>query len=148
MYSGPVNTSLSDGIDRMYVTKIYDNFPISISSTKGIAIVNVKCINSIHSEQRRVKCLYILEIYWNKWLRRTDIISVGQKSWTEKMPEAVVQKSSIKKVSPKSSQNSKDLAQVFSCEFCEIFKNTFFHRTPLVIASEYFSKGIYIQRTT
>ena len=23
------------------------------------------------------------------------------------------------------------LAQVFSCEFCEISKNTFFHRTPL-----------------
>ena len=27
------------------------------------------------------------------------------------------------------------LAQVFSCEFCEIPKNTFFHRTPLVAAS-------------
>ena len=24
------------------------------------------------------------------------------------------------------------LAQVFSCEFCEIFKNTYFYRTPLV----------------
>ena len=28
------------------------------------------------------------------------------------------------------------LAQVFSCEFCEVFKNTFFYRTPLVAASE------------
>ena len=27
------------------------------------------------------------------------------------------------------------LAQVFSCKFCEIFKNTFFYRTPLVAAS-------------
>ena len=27
------------------------------------------------------------------------------------------------------------LAQVFSCEFYEIFKNTFFHRTPLVATS-------------
>ena len=27
------------------------------------------------------------------------------------------------------------LAQVFSCEFCEISKNTFFYRTPLVAAS-------------
>ena len=26
------------------------------------------------------------------------------------------------------------LAQVFSCGFCEISKNTFFHRTPLVAA--------------
>ena len=30
------------------------------------------------------------------------------------------------------------LAQVFSCEFCEIFKNTFFHRTPSVAASATF----------
>ena len=29
------------------------------------------------------------------------------------------------------------LAQVFSCEFCEIFENTFFYRTPLVAASAY-----------
>ena len=28
------------------------------------------------------------------------------------------------------------LAQVFSCEFCEISKNTYFYRTPLVAASE------------
>ena len=27
------------------------------------------------------------------------------------------------------------LAQMFSCEFCEIFKNTYFCRTPLVAAS-------------
>ena len=28
------------------------------------------------------------------------------------------------------------LAQVLSCDFCEIFKNTFFYRVPLVDASE------------
>ena len=28
------------------------------------------------------------------------------------------------------------LAQVFSCEFCEISKNTFSYRTPLVAASD------------
>ena len=28
------------------------------------------------------------------------------------------------------------LVQVFSCEFCEIFKYTFFSRTPLAAASE------------
>ena len=27
-------------------------------------------------------------------------------------------------------------AEVFSCEFCEIFKNTYFYRTPLAAASE------------
>ena len=29
---------------------------------------------------------------------------------------------------------NKAQAQVFSCEFCEISKNTFFYRTPLVAA--------------
>ena len=29
------------------------------------------------------------------------------------------------------------LAEMFSSEFCEIFKNTFFHRTSLVAASEF-----------
>ena len=27
------------------------------------------------------------------------------------------------------------LAQVFSCEFCEISKNTFYYRTPLMAGS-------------
>ena len=30
------------------------------------------------------------------------------------------------------------LAQVFSCELCEIYKNTFSYRTPPVAASVYF----------
>ena len=36
------------------------------------------------------------------------------------------------------------LAHVFSCEFCEIFKNTYFYRTPLVAASavSYFFFGV------
>ena len=73
--------------------------------------------------------------------------------------EAVVRRCCVKKVFLETSQNSQEdtcarvsflikfqaessnfikketLAQVFSCEFCEISKNTFSHRTPLVIAS-------------
>ena len=33
----------------------------------------------------------------------------------------------------------KTLAKVFSCKFCEIFKNTIFYRTPPVVASELLS---------
>ena len=36
------------------------------------------------------------------------------------------------------------LAQVFSCEFCEISKNTFFYRTPLVAASIVIIKKILL----
>ena len=71
--------------------------------------------------------------------------------------EAVVQRCSVKKVFFKISQNSQEntctrvsfltklqawnfikketLAQVFSCEFCEISINTFSYRTPLMNAS-------------
>ena len=63
--------------------------------------------------------------------------------------EAVVQMCSVKKAFLQISQNSqeitctrapfliKSLAQVFSCEFCGISKNTFSYRTPLVVASEH-----------
>ena len=68
----------------------------------------------------------------------------------------VVRRRSVKKVSLKILQNSQEstwfrvsfliklacsfikketLAQEFFCEFCEIFKKTFFYRTPLVAAS-------------
>ena len=30
----------------------------------------------------------------------------------------------------------RDLTQVFACKICEIFKNTFFYRTPSMVASE------------
>ena len=33
------------------------------------------------------------------------------------------------------------LEQVFSCEFCDISKNIFLHRIPLVAASEYTAKS-------
>ena len=48
----------------------------------------------------------------------------------EKRPsEAVVQRCSVEKFLKET------LAHVCSCEFCEISKKTFFHRTPLVSAS-------------
>ena len=38
----------------------------------------------------------------------------------------------------------KTLAQVFSCEFCEISKNPFLHRTPLVAASDFYSEALHL----
>ena len=76
-----------------------------------------------------------------------------------KQTEAVVQRCSVKKIFLEISQNSREntctrdssliklqaacnfikktpLAQVFSCQFWEISKNSFFYRTPPVAASE------------
>ena len=39
------------------------------------------------------------------------------------------------------------LAQVFSCKFCQILKNTYFYRIPLVAASELKSKHIFNSAT-
>ena len=50
--------------------------------------------------------------------------------------EAVVQRCSVKKVFLEISQNS----QENTCEFCEISKNTFFHRPLLVAASGFIEK--------
>ena len=78
--------------------------------------------------------------------------------------EAVVRRCSLKKVLLEISQNSQEnmcqslffnkveketLAQLFSCEFCENSKNTFFDRTPLVAASEFceISKNNFSYRT-
>ena len=55
--------------------------------------------------------------------------------------EAVVQRCSAKNVFCKKRPQAcnfikkETLAQVFSCEFCEISKNTFLQKTPLVAAS-------------
>ena len=62
---------------------------------------------------------------------------------------AVIQRCSVKKLFLEIPQNSQEntcarvfffikkeaLALVFSCEFCEISKNTFFHKAPLAAAS-------------
>ena len=59
--------------------------------------------------------------------------------------EAVAQRCSVKKVFLEISQNSQEntcnfnnketLTQVFSCEFCEIYKNTFCYRIPPLAVS-------------
>ena len=38
------------------------------------------------------------------------------------------------------------MAQVFSCEFCGISKNTFSYRTPLVAASEHSLRMVFINK--
>ena len=39
------------------------------------------------------------------------------------------------------------LAQVFFCEFCEISKNTFYYRTPLVAASVVIGVDVHCKST-
>ena len=83
-----------------------------------------------------------------RW-QRFVIVSTSDSSC---LIEAIIQRCSVKKVLLKISQNSQEntcatvpfffqtcifikketLTHVFCCKFCDIFKNTFFYRTPLV----------------
>ena len=77
------------------------------------------------------------------------ILLIKMREFSKKrLPEAVVQRCSVKKVFLETSQNSAKLClrpatlskkrlwhRCFSRKFCEISKNTFFQRTPLVAVS-------------
>ena len=49
------------------------------------------------------------------------------------LSEAVVQSCSVEKVLAYNFLKGQTLAQVFSCEFRDIFNNTFFYRKPLMV---------------
>ena len=71
-------------------------------------------------------------VNFSKFLR-TPFLQNTSKRPLPIQTEAAARIFSVKKVFLEISQ----ISQVFSCEFCKITKNTFFHRTPLVAASEY-----------
>ena len=113
------------------------------------------------SPKGRIHCEIFLSRHFMKSSFRVISWNVKYFYFSIQHSEAVVQMCSVKKVFLEISQNShentctrvsfliklqtwglqlylkKSLAQVFSCEFCGISKNTFSYRTPLVAASEH-----------
>ena len=91
-----------------------------------------------------VKTDYLI---WNVFMK--NIFPVFHWVLIELFLEAVARRCSVKKVFLEISQNSLEKTsarvsfliklKVFFCEFCEISKNTFFHRTLLVAASVFLS---------
>ena len=65
-------------------------------------------------------------------VRRCSVKKVSLKNFTKFTGKHLCQSLFFNKVA---SLRPETLAQVFSREFCEIFKNTFFYRTPPVAAS-------------
>ena len=74
-----------------------------------------------------------------------NVLTKRTEANVKNLTAAVAQRCSVKKVFLEISQNSQEntsarvsfLIKLFSCEFCEISKNTFSCRTPLVAASEF-----------
>ena len=60
------------------------------------------------------------------FLRIQIISSKVKKLFAKRLIEAIVRRCFVKKVFLEILQNSQSLAQVFSCGFCEMSKNTFF----------------------
>ena len=110
----------------------------------------VLCADYSHEELSKLcvqhmKKINMLEVYYEKNVRIEKLKNSANQEWV-----AVAQRCSVKKIFLKTSQNSQEntcarvsffikfqasacnfikketLVQVFFCEFCEIFKNTFF----------------------
>ena len=87
--------------------------------TETIKIIKIDTIILMHWPQMKA---FNMLLAWTKLIFDSKVI------------EAVVQRCSVKKEFLEILQNSQEnnfikketLAQVFSCEFCKIFKNTFF----------------------
>ena len=69
--------------------------------------------------------MHLLEIFTSIFTKRNRLRPCISLAWGQR---------------PATSLKKETLAQVFSCEFCEISRSNFFYRTPLVAASVNFSK--------
>ena len=71
-------------------------------------------------------------------LKLWSSLSGYRRGYRSSRPEVFCKKVVLKKIYKIHRKNpiqKETLAQVFSCEFCEIFKNTYFYRTPLTVVS-------------
>ena len=133
----------------MISTKLRSNFIeitlIEITLQHGCSPVNLQHIFRSPFRKNTSGWLLLLILKLLSSLVPTIVLSFG---YCLVIVEAVVQRCSVKKVFLEISQNSHEntctrvsffkkiiLAQVFSCKFYEISKNTFFYRTSLVAAS-------------
>ena len=84
------------------------------------------------------KQLFFSAAVWNASNSRPEVFykTVVLTNFTKFSGKHLCQSLFLNKVVPATLLKKETLAQVFSCEFCEIFKNTFFYRTPPVAASE------------
>ena len=74
------------------------------------------------------------EAFGSSLRRRFDQVHSNLESHTEAATRGVLQKKVFLEIL-QNSQERETLAQVFSCEFCKISKNTFSYRTTPVAAS-------------
>ena len=87
---------------------------LSVSSIKKDALKNFAKFKGKHLCQ---------SLFFNKV---ADLLKISQNSQENTCARVFFDK----KESLSFFLKKESLAQVFSCEFCEIFKNTFFYRTP------------------
>ena len=106
-----------------------DNFPYQYVLLINFQSCNVSEIHICLLRSSHQRCSLLKGVLWNfskftgKHLRQSLFFNKVAGLW----PATLLKKR---------------LSQVFSCEFCEIFKNTIVYRTPLVAASNWMLKCI------
>ena len=74
------------------------------------------------------KSFYMTPIFCES---NSRLLAFFAKQMTLQGPQYASQKLSSRRVLRRNFSKKETLAQVFSCKFCEISKNTFLHRTPV-----------------
>ena len=85
------------------------------------------------------KHTYFVKQKWTAAFENHDYLNS-----VHRIRELLYQKQSPRGVQAYNLIRKKALAQVFSCEFCEIFKNTFSYRTPPVAASVLWRSSFFV----
>ena len=88
--------------------------------------------------ETQIKDFIFVKIFWSKSSRsKCSVKKVFLKISQNSHENTYARDSFLIKLKPSAPQRylQKTLVQVFSCEFCEISRNTFFYRTPQVAAS-------------
>ena len=92
----------------------------------------------------KLKLRFSLKAYWISYFRsihqRCSVKKRIPRNFTKFTAKHLCQGLFFNKVSDRPATLLKEtLAQVFTCEFCDISKNTFLHKTPLVDTSVIFT---------
>ena len=99
---------------------------------------------------RNIFSLVLLKIFQNLWntsrkksAQKQLFSGVVQDRYPEKLLKFHKKTPALESIFHKVFRNKKTPAEVFSCEFCETFKNTFFYRPPLVELEVVFKKVLH-----
>ena len=131
----------------MFPYEIYEMFKNTFFYRTSLLWCLLLAVNSVNQWKHILKVYMLPRKKWHTWAVLLKLAFLD-KDYSSEVFQTLLAVPRFSKVAGKSQkQSSRGVLlkrcswkfrkpQVFSCEFCKIFKNTFFHRAPPVAASE------------